>query len=478
MAATDVRTALSEQKKSQQKQSWLGMTKDAGSEWVEDDAMTWAAAIACYTLLAIAPMLVIAVKVGTILLGGGNAPEKIRNQAQNWMGSDAAGAIATILDKVVHQGGGLVASIVSGVLVIVSVGGVFAEIQQAMNRVWKVKPKPKSALWAFVKARLKSVVVLGIAAVILIASVVVSGWIGTALKSMGMQWKWISVLIDVVASIAVLTLIFAMVYRVVPDANIEWRTTWVGALLTAILFAIGKWGLTLYFKFGTPTSAFGAVGSLAAVLIWIYYSAQISLYGAEFTQVYAKARGHGVRPAEHAQFLSECNETETATPSQEEPQNKPDRPSGRKSPAMASNYSDVLGRHVPAFSAGPSAELDPQAVHEQMVVRNVVVAGASLVVGALIGGFSAVQMRQRNRLRGKDIAAVHLDQRMKHVEHKLGRVSRIKEYLEQENVNERIDHLEKEIRQAAAKARHVSRRTSGPNGKWAGRIVQAVKSYL
>lgn len=480
MAATDIQTALAEQRKTREQQSWWNILKTSGSEWVDADAMTWAAAIACYTVLALAPLLVVAVKLFTVLLRDqANAVQKIQDNATSWLGPDGAKAIAAILEKVVEQKGGLMAAIISGLLVIVSVGGVFSEFQQAMNRVWKVKPKAGRGLMTFIGARLKSVVVLAIAALLLLASVAVAGWLNHLTSQFGMGWKFLSWSVDFIATLVALTLIFGMVFKTVPDAEIEWKSTILGAVITALLFALGKYGLALYFKFAAPTSAFGAVGSLAAVLIWIYYSAQIALFGAEFTQVYARTRGHGVRPSKHAEFLSECDETETATPSPEEPGKKPARGEAAGSPETQSDseddYATVLGQHAPASQASTPRRA-ATSVREQRATPNLLVATASLAAGALLGGLGALQLRTRNHVRGRDVAAVGLDRRMKGVEQKLGHVSRIKEYLEQENVNERIDAVERHIRQAARDSRRVARRRGSET--WTDRIVGAVKSIL
>jgi membrane protein len=476
MAATDIQTALSQSKKTREQRSLWGILKMSASEWTDADAMTWAAAIACYAVLALAPMLVVAVKVATVLLRGqSNAIQKVRENAGNWVGPEGASAIGAILDKMVQQHGGVIASIISGVLVVISVGGVFSEFQQAMNRVWKLKPKPGQAMMAFIRARLKSVVVLGIAAVLVIGSVFVAGWINSLTKELGMGWKFLSWSIDFIATLVALTLIFGMVFKTVPDAEIGWKTTVIGAVLTAVLFALGKYGLTLYFKYAAPSSAFGAVGSLAAVLIWIYYSAQIVLFGSVFTQVYSKVQGHGVRPSKHAEFLSECDETETATPSDEPPGAKPARPSRHESAGLADDYASVLGGHV----SGGGEDLSQEQIEFSSTpgVRTTIIAALGLSLGALLGGYGATRLRHSAKPRARDIAAVGLDQRMERVEHKLGHISRIRHYLEQDNLNQRIDLLEKHIRQAARQAGHVTRHARRSE-RWTERLVRTVKSYL
>lgn len=479
MAATDVRTALAEQRQARQQRSWWSILKISASEWLDADAMTWAAAIACYTVLALAPLLVVAVKIGTIFLRGqGHVVDTIHEGVTKIMGtSQGADAIAAILDKVINQKGGVLASIVSGVIVIFSVGGVFAEIQQAMNRVWKLKVKPGHAMGTFIRARLKSVVVLIVAALVVLASLTIAGWLDRFTSHFGAAATFLVWAIDFIASWIALTLIFGMVFKTVPDAEIGWRTTIIGAVITAFLFAIGKYGLALYFKFGTPTSAFGAVGSLAAVLIWIYYSAQIVLFGAVITQVFSKLRGHGVKPSKHAQFLSECDETETATPSGEDPGSKPRRPTPHSRPGRPDpGYAAVLGQYAPASSRTRAglAEMSPQ---QQMAARNLIAAGAGMAVGALIGGYGALHMRRAPAADPKRLAAARLQRRLDRVQQKIGHASRMKQFLEQDDVNERLDSIEAQIRAAAAKKRARVARPPAP-AKWPDRIMHLVKSYL
>ena len=477
MPATNVRTALAQGREAQQQRSWWSILKKSASEWSDADAMTWAAAIACYAVLALAPLLVVAVKVATVVLRGQTqAVNAIHEDATNVMGTDGAAAITAILDKMVNQKGGVLASIISTVLVIVSVGGVFSEVQQAMNRVWKLKPKPGQAMGAFIRARLKSVVVLGIAAIVLLASLAVAGALKKITADFGPAATIFAWGIDLIATLVALTLIFGMVFKTVPDAEINWQTTIVGAVITAALFALGKYGLALYFKFGTPTSAFGALGSLAAILIWIYYSAQIVLFGAVFTQVFAKQRGHGVEPSKHAEFLSECDETETATPSPEEPGSKPARPSSKGAgQRQDGGYAAVLGQHVMSHQGAPrhangGAPLQPAA-------RNLIVAGAGMALGALIGGLGALQVRQRQTgVDPKRLAARRLDRRIDRVREKVAHASRMKRYLEQDDINQQLDALNARIKASGRRRRPAVRPVLRTD--WPDRVLAAVKGFF
>lgn len=479
MAPTDVRTALAQQRQARQQRSWWSILKTSASEWSDADAMTWAAAIACYAVLALAPLLVVVVKIAAVaLMGQGDPVKTIHDDVAKMMGtSEGAKAVATILDQIVKQKGGLLASIISGILVVVSVGGVFSEVQQAMNRVWKLKPKPGQAMGAFIRARLKSVIVLGLAIIVLFASLGVATTLEKLTSHFGPAAAFLTWVIDLIASLVALTIIFGLVFKTVPDAEISWRSTLIGAAITAVLFAIGKYGLALYFKYGTPTSAFGAVGSLAAILIWIYYSAQTVLLGTVFTEVYSKQRGHGVRPSRHAQFLSECNETETATPSEETPGNKPARPAFRPASTQRdASYAQVLGRHAAAYSVPPPRriELSPQ---EEKTAKGMLLAGAGIALGALLGSYGALHMPRPAVANPKRLAARRLQRRLYRVQQKVGHASRIKSMLEEEDINERLDAIGAQIRASAARKRLRPARFSRSGG-WSHHLLRAVKSYF
>lgn len=452
-------TATDNKKKDvDQNSSWFALAKQAAKEWSDDDTATWAAAVACYTLLALAPLLVLAIKFASVFLMGKVGPDTVQNQASALMGSTAGQAIAEIVKKAAQPGSGRTATIVSIILAIVSAGGVFSELQRAMNRIWKVKPKPGRALLAWIWARAMSIIVVAAAVALVVASVVATTWIGKLTASIGLKWKYLTLGIDVVASLVVLTLLFALVYRTLPDARIQWRTTWVGAIISAVLFELGKYGLAIYFKYASPASAFGAVGSLAAVLVWIYYSCMIVFYGAEFTQVYAKARGHGVLPSPHAQALSECDETETATPSSENPGDKPQRP--------------VADRDAP--SPAPRAVPEPVLVG-QSGGSSYLKAGAALVAGVVLGGLSAAKMRDSTHPTSREIAAAHLNHRLRRVEGKMTRISRLGYRPEAKAVEQRIKDVEFRIRQGQRQLRKQTRRH---DATWASRVIDAMKQYV
>ena len=442
--------------------TWWGMVKETAIEWIDDDAMTWAAAVACYSLLALAPLLVVALKVLTVVLHESAAVNKIQSQAVNWMGPATANAFNEILDKVSETKEGNLPTVISLVLVVVSVGGVFAELQHAMNRIWKVKPKPGRALWGFLRSRLLSLFVLIVSTVLLLGTVAVTAWMQHLSASLGIGWKSVSWIIEVGVSIAELTLLFALFYRTVPDARIQWSSTWVGALISAILFELGRYGLVLYFRYAAPASAFGAVGSLAAVLIWIYYSCLIVFFGAEFTQVYAKARGHGIMPSKHAEALKEWDETESATPSSAEPGEKPQRPGAGPRPRWPTaepSYGSVLSPYISPRArerSGRTSKVTP------------LLAGVfGIAAGTLVGGFAAARAGFFQAPSRADIQSVALRRRLGRAERQLARAVRVKRFLEADGLEQRVQALQQRVRRTQER----------PAGGWMSRMAHAVRSH-
>jgi membrane protein len=267
----------------------------AGASWMADNAMRLSAALALYAILSLAPLLVITFKVvGFIWRTEGAARKQIMQQMSELMGSQAAEAIEPMLRSAAHRNGTL-ATIVSTVILFFSATGVFVELQDAMNIIWGVKSAPNRGLYAFIRARLLSLgMVFGIAFLLLI-----SMFLTAVLTTIG-RWVlgdagWFAVCVDVVAILIVVWVLFSAIFKFLPDVKLTWRHVALGGLVTAVLFTIGKYGLAVYFKIATPTSAFGAAGSLAAVMLWVYYSAFILFFGAEFTKEWTLEHDHRIQ---------------------------------------------------------------------------------------------------------------------------------------------------------------------------------------
>jgi membrane protein len=270
------------------------LLRAAASAWVNDYAPSMGAALAFYTLFSIAPLLLIVISVAGLVFGEAAARGEIIAQLAGLLGSDSARTIESLLQGLNKPGAGIVGTVVGLGVLLVGATTVFAELQDAMDRIWRAPTRPPGGLWALLRARLLSLgLVLGIG-FLLIVSLIMSA----ALAALGKWWgPWFGEIaivantLDVVASFVLIASMFAMIYKWIPRVKVAWRDVWIGAALTALLFTVGKSLIGLYIGRSGVASPFGAAASLVVLLLWIYYSAQIFLLGAEFTWVYAGRHG-------------------------------------------------------------------------------------------------------------------------------------------------------------------------------------------
>jgi membrane protein len=268
--------------------------KAAGSDWVEDKAAQLGAALSFYSVLSLAPLMVIALALAALVFGEQGATEQIMAQMDNMVGAEGAQAIQGMIENAKRPETGTIAAILGIVTLLFGASGVFGQLQEAMNTIWEVPPKTGGGFWNMIRARFLSfAMVLGTGFLLLI-SLLLSAAVAAFGTQMGHWWpalEPITHLINAGATFLVVTVLFAMIFKLLPDAQVAWRDVWVGALLTALLFTIGKLGIGLYLGKSAVGSTYGAAGSLVVLLLWIYYSAQILFFGAELTQVYATRYG-------------------------------------------------------------------------------------------------------------------------------------------------------------------------------------------
>lgn len=266
--------------------------RQAFSDWSDHDAPTMGAALAYYSVLSLAPLLVVAVWIAGMVYGQKAASGEILYQVRGLVGSAGAEVIQDILKNAKSPATGTIASMLGILTLLFGASGVFKALRDSLNRIWGVKGAGGSGLWAAIRQEtLTFGMVLGIGFLLLV-SLVVSALLtalGKFFESRVPVTLWH--FFNIVVSLVVVTVLFALIYRVVPSTRIEWRDVWVGAFVTAVLFTTGKSLIGLYLGKASVGSAYGAAGSLVAVLVWVYYSAQIFLLGAEFTHVYAKMEG-------------------------------------------------------------------------------------------------------------------------------------------------------------------------------------------
>ena len=287
----------------------VGLLKETFQEWQEDKASRLAAALAYYTIFSLAPLVIIAIEIAGAVFGEEAARGEIERQIQGLVGSAGAEVIQTAIQNAnkPDANGGL-ASLISVIVLLFGASGVFSELQDSLNTIWEVQPKPGRGIKGFVSKRILSFsMVLGIGFLLmvsLIVSAVLSG-LSAYMSHLvpGIDWFW--GIVNFVISFGVISLLFALIYRFLPDVKITWNDVAIGAIITALLFTIGKTVLGLYLGQGSFASTYGAAGSLVIVLAWVYYSAQILFFGAEFTQVYATKYGSKIVPNENAEFMPE-----------------------------------------------------------------------------------------------------------------------------------------------------------------------------
>ncbi len=280
----------------------LALLKQTFAEFSRDECPRMAAAMAYYAVFSLPALLVIVISIAGLVAGRDATLESLTSYFEDALGRRGAEQVATMIEQAGKPGRGIVASLVGFVVLLVGASGVMLELQTALNRAWGVGPDPtQSAVRSFVGKRLLSFgMLLGIV-FLLLASLVIS-WLlkefGNLIEGWAPGWLSANVLeaVHLAVSFLVITLLFAVLLKYVPDASVQWSDVWAGAALTAALFVAGKYALSVYLSYSSVTSTYGAAGSLILILLWVYYSALILFLGAEFTQVWAERRGHSVPP--------------------------------------------------------------------------------------------------------------------------------------------------------------------------------------
>ncbi len=267
---------------------------DAASAWSDDYAASMGAALAFYTLFSIAPLLLIVISVAGLVFGEAAARGEILEQLRGLVGADSAATVESLLAGLNRPQAGLVGTAVGLVVLLIGATTVFAELQDAMDRIWRAPARPRGGLFKLLRARLLSLgLVLGIGFLLMVSLV-----ISAALSALGKWWAPLfsdlalaADFVNFTVSFVLITAMFAMIYKWIPRVKVDWRDVWIGSAITALLFTVGKTLIGLYIGRSGVASPFGAAASLVVLLLWVYYSAQIFLLGAEFTWVYARRFG-------------------------------------------------------------------------------------------------------------------------------------------------------------------------------------------
>lgn len=284
------------------------LLKETFSEWQADKVPLWAAALAYYTAFSLAPLLVIAIAIASAVFGEEAARGEVVGQIKGLVGEPGAEAIQAMLQNTQKPGsGGVVATVVGIGALLLGASGVFGQLQEALNAIWGVQPKPGRGMRFFIQNRFVSFAMVLVIGFLLLVSLLLSAGLAAFSAFLGHLFPDLAIagqILNFLISFGVMVLLFGLIYKVLPDVKVPWKYLWIGAIVTALLFNIGKFLIGLYLGSGSVSSTYSAAASLGIILLWVFYSAQILLFGAEFTKVYAKRHGmHRIKPVEDAVFV-------------------------------------------------------------------------------------------------------------------------------------------------------------------------------
>ena len=271
--------------------------------WWNDNLPRLGASLAYYTLFAIAPVLVVAIGIAGIVFGPDAVRGQIVHQVDDLIGLEGGRAVQALLQGASNHSAGVLATVIGSITFLLTATGAFLELQYALNTIWRVAPKASAGIRDFLMQRLVSFGLVVAIGFLLLVSLAVSaglsafsGWLNASAPGMAVLWM----IVNLVISIGVTTLLFALLYKVLPDVDLGWTDVWIGALITSVLFAIGKTLIGLYIGRSSTASSYGAAGSVMILLLWVYYSAQIVLLGAEMTRAFTASRKGAPKPVGYA----------------------------------------------------------------------------------------------------------------------------------------------------------------------------------
>lgn len=296
----------------------LGLLKQTFSEWMDDDPFTKAAAVAYYAVFSLPGLLLITLAILGFFLDDIDTTTKMTEELVSFLGEDSRGNIQDILSSIKFQDQSFISSVVGIGTLIFGATGLFIQLQNSLNSIWDVRKKENAGIMDVVKDRFTSLGIVVVVGFLLLMSLVlstiitiISDWLST---HFGSELVIFSQVANFLLSIGVITVLFAAIFKVLPDVEIKWKMVWLGSLITAVLFTIGKSLISFYMSFSDPSSGFGASGAVILILLWISYSCIIVFFGAEFTQVYARKYGYHIKPSKHAEKVIRYEQKEHEEP--------------------------------------------------------------------------------------------------------------------------------------------------------------------
>ncbi|MEO6435341.1 MAG: YihY/virulence factor BrkB family protein [Tepidisphaeraceae bacterium] len=433
------------------------LLRDSYYEWSQDKASRLAAALAYYTAISLAPLLVLSVTLLKFLDLDGKAV--VEAQMATLMGQTGRDAAAMMIDAAKQQSG-VWATVISFVILVFGASGVFAELQDSLNTIWEVQPDPKAGWWDTIKTRFLSMAMVFGVAFLLLVSLIFSTVLSAVATRIAGDGVVVGLLVDVLLSLSVYSVVFALVFQYLPDVKLRFRDVWIGALGTAALFTFGKYGLTWYLTKGSTASAYGAAGSLAALLIWVYYSAQILFFGAEFTRVYAKKYGSHIEPDRGAVPITEEMRAQQGMVRQHDLQ-------------AAKEAEDSLA----AKRGGVFTPTGQQAISSPRVVtitrptveskKGYALASLGIAAGFVVGAMGLLAGR---RYKDEGLDQLKLNDRLNQLEATFGKGRAMKRRVAELNLNQRVESIRSRVLNANESVKRRTRSNETP--RWVERVKE------
>jgi membrane protein len=291
-------------------------TKETVNEFLQDRAMRLAAATAFYAVFSIGPLLVLTVGLAGVVLGEDAVRQQVVQQVRSYVGERAATLVSSIMSAR-RPGGSIVATILGAAALVIGATGAFGQLQDSLNTIWGVTTKPGKSMWAFIRDRCFSMAMVLAVGFVLLVSMILSAFVVAFSEHIGALVavpSWLVPVLNDAMNFVVISILFALIFKVLPDVRIRWRDVWVGAVGTAFLFTVGKFLLGVYLAREATSSPYGAASSLVVILLYIYYASVILYFGAEFTQVYTRYRGAGIEPSRYAVSITDFERAEQGMP--------------------------------------------------------------------------------------------------------------------------------------------------------------------
>lgn len=288
---------------------WMNLFRDAFRAWNEDKALRLAAALAYYSVFSIAPLLVITIAIAGLVLDDEAASGRLYDAMKGYIGGQAAAGVQAMVESASKPKSGIIATVVGGATLLLGASGVLGQLKDALNTIWEVEVKKGVGFGFMIRSKFLNFGMVLVIGLLLLVSLLLSSFLTSLNQSFEQVLTlpaWVWTILASVVSLGVIATLFAMLFKILPDACIRWRDVWIGAFITAVLFELGKFALGWYLGRESTANAYGSAASVVLLILWVYYASCILLFGAEFTQVYAAATGHVIKPSAYAQTAPEA----------------------------------------------------------------------------------------------------------------------------------------------------------------------------